>query len=320
MSSLRTRFLEAARCLVAPSVAAASEEASPTFQKPPSAAEAGYGWNLIVPKRLFDVPDRDFWESECRRLNFSERLTGDEILCRTLGRYRMIVNARDESLALNLIAEGFWEIWISCLIVRAVQPGMVCIDAGANIGYYTVMMAEQAGLTGKVIAAEPVPETFRYLTKNAQLNDFHRNIELLNVAFGAEAGTATLLMPKGEPKNASMFAYERCLDTSHLEKMEASVQPIDALNLPRVDFVKIDVEGAERLVWKGMQATIARSPDIQIVMEVNASRSADIDDFLQEIVAIFPLRMAGYDGNPAPLTIEQVKADPNDVMLYLSNV
>jgi FkbM family methyltransferase len=283
--------------------------------KPPATAEADFTHSLLTPKRMFHIRDRNHWESECRRMTMNARLSGDEILCRTLGRYKMIVNAGDKSLAPNLIADGYWEIWITALIARAVEPGMVCIDAGANIGYYTVLMAEHAGPLGKCISAEPVPETFSYLKKNALLN--FGNMELLNLAFGAERGTLTLFMPRGEPKNASV-SHVGELDQAHYERMDVQVQPIDDLDLPRLDFVKIDVEGAERLVWDGMQATIARSPDIQIVMEVNAQRTIGIEDWLQEISAIFPLCVVDYWGDPVSVTIEQIKADPHDVMLYLS--
>jgi FkbM family methyltransferase len=243
-------------------------------------------------------------------------MQGDDILCRALGRYKMIVYAGDHSLAPNLIADGFWEIWITAMIVKAVEPGMVCIDAGANIGYYTVIMADMASWAGKVIAAEPAPATFELLQKNARLND-EGHIELLNLAFGAEAGTASFFVPRSEPKNASFF--ERIdLAPAEVEVVDVRVMPIDALDLPRVDFVKIDVEGAERMVWNGMQQTIARSPDIQIVMEINAGRDTDIDSFLAEITALFPLRMVNYWGDPEPVTIAQIKSDPADVMLYLS--
>ena len=285
--------------------------------KPPTCAEAEYGWNLVLPKRLFSMADRGLWESECRRLAFNARLADDEVLCRALGRYKMIVDARDEGLAPNLIADGFWEIWITAFILRTVQPGMVCIDAGANIGYYTVMMAEQAKTTGRVIAAEPVPKTFHLLSKNTRMNDFMNNMEILNVAFGAEAGQTTLAVPRVDPKNASMFLNTVDVDPEHFDLIQATVTPIDDLDLPRVDFVKIDVEGAEPLVWKGMQQTIARSPDIQIVMEVNAQRMAD-DGLLDEIAALFPLRAIDHYGKAVPTTIEKIKADPHDVMLYLT--
>lgn len=284
--------------------------------KPPSTGFADYAHTLIMPKRLFGIQDRHFWESECRRLTMSSRLKGDDILCRALGRYKMVVYAGDHSLGPNLIADGFWEIWITAMIVKAIEPGMVCIDAGANIGYYTIIMADMASWAGKVIAAEPAPSTFEFLQKNKRLND-EGHIQLLNVAFGAEAGTASFFVPRDEPKNASFF--ERTdLAPADVETVETRVIPIDALDLPRVDFVKIDVEGAERMVWDGMQQTIARSPDIQIVMEINAARDPDIDGFLAEITALFPLRVVNYWGDPEPITADQIRSDPADVMLYLS--
>jgi FkbM family methyltransferase len=200
-------------------------------------------------------------------------------------------------------------------MINTVRPGMVCLDAGANIGYFTVLMAELAGPTGKVYAAEPIPETRRYLQQNIAINGFDATTTVIGDALGAESSQVNLFVPPGEPKNALILDAD---SYQGWEKHTVAVKPIDDLGLERVDFVKIDVEGAEYAVWRGMQKTLDRNPGITVMMEVNCARYPDIArDFLRQIEARFPLRSVDFTGRHVATTAEAVIAYPDDVTLYL---
>ena len=162
----------------------------------------------------------------------------DTVLCRSLARFKMFVSTRDEGLAPHIIGDGFWEMWITRAMVNAIGPGMVCIDAGANLGYFTVLMANLAGPDGKVVAIEPIPSTRKLLARNVAINGFGETVEIVGAALGAVAGETTLYMPPGEPKNATICDVQP--DPSW-QAFPVLVKPIDSLGLTRVDFVKIDV-------------------------------------------------------------------------------
>jgi len=78
------------------------------------------------------------------------------------------------------------------------------------------------------------------------------------------------------------------------------------------------VEGAEELVWHGMQGLIARSPGIRIVMEFNPGRCRAPAETLAGIAARFPLREVGFDARACPVTAEAVLSRAEDTLLYLS--
>jgi hypothetical protein len=86
----------------------------------------------------------------------------------------------------------------------------------------------------------------------------------------------------------------------------------------RADFLKIDVEGAEEAVWRGMQRLIARSPGIGIAMEFNPLRCRDPRGVLAEMAARFPLREITFAGIAVPCAAEEVLARREDTILYLS--
>ncbi len=63
---------------------------------------------------------------------------GDETaLCRVLGRYKMFVDTSDNSLSPHLMLDGYWEMWLTEALARAIRPGMTVVDVGANLGYFT---------------------------------------------------------------------------------------------------------------------------------------------------------------------------------------
>jgi FkbM family methyltransferase len=192
------------------------------------------------------------------------------------------------------------------------------LDAGANVGYYTILMADLTGPDGRVIAAEPNPATHRLLTRNIDHNGFTQRTTIRNAALGATSGPVRMVMPVGEPKNAHVSGVDPAsLDAREYASFDADATTVDDLDLPRLDFAKIDVEGAELEVWRGMQRTIERSPGIQVVMEVNCLRYADPIAFLDEIEARFPLMTIDGIGRPQPIDRDSVLNSVTDVMLYL---
>jgi hypothetical protein len=89
---------------------------------------------------------------------------------------------------------------------------------------------------------------------------------------------------------------------------------------PHVDFIKIDAEGAEEAIWPGMLRTLARSPDVTIIMEVNAVKYGDPARFIRGIVEQgFVLRYIDYDSEIKETTQEELVSNPSglDWMLYL---
>ena len=276
--------------------------------------------SLLELRTLFQSDNRIGWENACRRAAFNARLSGNDVLCRVLGRYTFVVDGSDVGLAPHLIADGFWEIWVTSFIARQLRSGMVCLDAGANIGYYTALLADLVGPEGRVIAAEPLPGNRRLLARNLHHNGFAPRVQLIDAALGEADGRAALLVPPGEPKNAFIgMVDESRIASGEFESCPINVTSIDALGIPRLDFVKIDVEASEEAVWAGMQETLERSPDIKIVMEVNCLRYSDAAGFINRIKDRFPLRAIDGGGNARVVTLDELLASSSDVMLALFN-
>jgi FkbM family methyltransferase len=243
-------------------------------------------------------------------------------LCRVLGRYKMYVDLRDTGFAPHVMLEGYWEYWITDFMWRNVKPGQVAVDVGANHGYYTLLLADLVGPGGKVHAFEPNPRLADLLGQSIVLNGFWNVAEARAAAVGDRAGgTAWLVVPVRDPKNAHLVASDGDVpvgrDTARCAVREVPLTTLDEAVPGHADFLKIDVEGAEEAVWRGMQGLIARSPGIAILMEFNPHRCRDPRGMLAEMAARFPLREVTFDGVATPCEPDEVLARREDTMLYL---
>ena len=173
------------------------------------------------------------------------------------------------------------------LLERRLRPGMVALDVGAHVGYYTRLLAERTGPAGQVIAFEPHPRTHETLRRNL---GHLSNVTTLQLAASAHSGSAQLydyLMMSASgslhydetlahQQRAQMGADDRAPRHDagfQMQRYQVRTAAIDdcleELGVKRVDLVKMDIEGAELDALRGMKRTIAASPGLMLVMEYN---------------------------------------------------
>jgi FkbM family methyltransferase len=142
------------------------------------------------------------------------------------------------------------------LYISILRKGDVVIDAGANVGYFTMLFSDLVGASGWVHAFEPVPGTFNLLSNNLRRFPYYRNVSVHCAALGDRDQRTKIFLPNGDYGQAAL-AYHR--DGSW---RDAQVAPIDiemmrldryAQQLNRIDLLKCDVEGAELLVLRGAE-------------------------------------------------------------------
>jgi FkbM family methyltransferase len=154
------------------------------------------------------------------------------------------------------------------LLHTLVSPADWVVDVGANVGHYTSRLSELVGDQGRVVAFEPVPETFELLAANVAMLRT-KNVTLINAAASDKACVAGMAIPK----------FRTGLDNNYmaqLSTMDSTLQvlclPVDSLCLPHpVCLVKIDAEGHELSVLKGMAALLQRDHPTLIVEDNSAA-------------------------------------------------
>jgi FkbM family methyltransferase len=162
----------------------------------------------------------------------------------------------------QFIYYNLWEPDVRNTLLSVLRPGMTFLDIGANVGYYTLLAAYAVGSTGTVHAFEANPQVFETLRGNVQRNGFKRT-SLNNVALTNVIGQVTFCIDELNPGSSSLSGK------GFVKAAQISVPGItldsytQSKHLNRVDVIKIDVEGAEILVFSGAKNTLMRfRPDI----------------------------------------------------------
>lgn len=150
----------------------------------------------------------------------------------------------------------------------------VVFDVGAFIGLFALFFARAVGEKGMVVAFEPNPELCNKIRENLLLNNLH-NFILLQLALGQKKGKEVLVFPSSIPGVGSIEKHERMriLQQKNVRTIEVEIDTVDNLietgKIPIPDFVKIDVQGAEFEVIKGMSNTI-KDHKPNLMLEVHA--------------------------------------------------
>ena len=170
-----------------------------------------------------------------------------------------------------------------------VQPGWTAIDVGANIGYFTLLMAKRVGPQGKVIAFEPLAENFRILQENIQLNN-HPNVFAENCAL--MSSNERVELRSATPGAITWVASVRVKQDSAVESESVEAISLDEYvakkGIAKVDFLKIDVEGAEEAVLDGASGVLERDKPV-LLIELH-----ELDRFKDKHPAILKLRGHNY--------------------------
>lgn len=158
----------------------------------------------------------------------------------------------------SLLEHGHWDPVISGLMRKALEPGMTFVDAGANIGYFSILAAGLVGPEGRVVAIEPDPTNLSILRANL---DRHRcsNVTVIPVAAWSEHTHLRLERPADEGAGVRVGGPQG--------GSEVSAAPLDDLVSRRVDYLKVDCELTDHVVVRGARRLLAENESMLVTVE-----------------------------------------------------
>lgn len=245
-------------------------------------------------------------EARIRALCASAYVGGDTAVCRVLGRYKLYVDTQDFGLSVHLMMDGYWEMWLTEVIARTVRPGMLAVDVGANLGYFSVLMADLVGGEGRVHAFEPNAALAARLRKSVTANGFGEMLTVHQTALGDVDGALFhLVIPENDPKNGFLTpageGSDAFPDVLAVRRLDSYPELLD------LDVIKIDADTAEPAIWRGMRGIFDRGRAMTIFLEFNNARYAAPRDFLAEITAEgFSLARIDLDSGIKSCTVEEI--------------
>jgi FkbM family methyltransferase len=162
---------------------------------------------------------------------------------------------QDRHVSRRLREAGIWEPYESSLLLSLLRPADVFVDAGANIGYFSVLAASVVGPQGSVFAFEPDPDNYRLLQANAELNGMADCITAVEAALSDTEGEGRLYLSTDNLGDHQVFTGDGPRSSVPI----ALLRGCDYLaeKTGRIDLVKIDTQGAEYHVVAGLMPLLS---------------------------------------------------------------
>lgn len=218
-----------------------------------------------------------------------------------------------------LSTTGYWESWITAWFTNNIKPGFVCLDIGANYGYYTRIMEKLSGPDGMVYAIEANPHLSDLIKKS--ILDYPINsgssVQVLSFAASDKNDKCILKIPKRYIGGSSIVYYTHELPSNipHEEwdeDLEVETKILDDVIGGHIDLIKMDIEGAEPLAWEGMQKVLDNT-DVVVVELGSYSPS----EFLDKIYNKYNVGKINSDGSESIMTRADLAKEDDLVMAVL---
>jgi FkbM family methyltransferase len=278
----------------------------------------GRGWRTFLGRLVRKVLPQ--FRLQMRLASLFGRSVKVSVMGKTLN-----MDLRDGVVSSTIFAEGVWEPEETSFLVKTLRPGMVFVDIGANIGYYTVIAAGLVGSAGKVFAFEPDPKNFALLQNNVAANHC-QNVFIDQKAIAGSSRRLFLYLSSGnfgdhrtyEPQGEIL--RERGKKRSAVAVEAVSLDDYLVGNRNRIDFVKMDIQGSEYDALVGMRKTLQHNSDITILTEFwpTGLKQAGVDPrvFLNEVRALGFMIYQLHKGRPQELTDADIlnRLSGNDYM------
>ena len=181
---------------------------------------------------------------------------------------KMFLNLKDP--AMRAYALGIYEYWKTLFFMDFIKPGMTVIDIGANKGYFSLLAAKILNGKGRILSFEPEPGNCFWIRKNIEANDY-KIIKLFQIALSDKEGKADLFLGKTEGAHSLNKSWQSL--RSEKRAITVETRKLDSIlkeeNINEVDFIKIDVEGAELEVLIGSQDYLKNKKNLVITMDIH---------------------------------------------------
>jgi FkbM family methyltransferase len=253
------------------------------LKRDPDPAGLAHYQKLVADGLSLDRLIRSFVNSDEYRLRQTDEATPTPV---DLGGYHVCIQRLDTDFGQGIFHSHKYEEHVRRAARETLHAGDVAVDVGANVGVLTFLAASIVGATGRVIAVEPNPDNLQLLYRGI----VHNGFDTVEVVPHAASNRRTVFSLTGGTSNTHLIRARAPVEGGFFVQ---SVVLDDALSdLPRLDFVKMDIEGHEPQALEGFSRLVGRHRPVLLV-EFNPRCLIDLQErdplaFLNQIFAFYP--------------------------------
>lgn len=228
--------------------------------------------------------------------------------------HQLYVDPLDTIVSRRLIESGHWEFWTTAAVLSLIRPGHHVVEVGANLGYYTVLMADRVGSTGSVLAMEANPRLSAMANDSLVLNGLDGHALVLNLAALDRRGSISFVT---SPTNAGAGHVAILAKAPFADAVTITVQAttLDDVVTENVNFIRLDAEGCEPQILRGAQEILKRNHDVIVCFEwslVQIESRTSAADFLKWMSELgFSFWLIERDARLVPITVTAIMNLPH---------
>lgn len=214
---------------------------------------------------------------------------------------------RNDEEGQYVLADPCYEPEVCRIIEQVVRPGMTCADVGANIGYITLLLAKCCSPWGKVYAFEAVPSNADQARENISINGLSHRVVVENFAVSDKSASGVLLY-----EGDSTFEFSLLPRSRHTGGIEVSTIALDDYfgEESALDFVKVDIEGAEEKAVNGMRNILSNQRPT-LLIEIHDERGCSaVEHLIASRYSVFDLEGRPVGRQAKSASISHVLAVP----------
>jgi len=191
---------------------------------------------------------------------------------------KLYVDSSEKSITPHLITDSQWEPNITKFITSVLKPGMNVVEIGANIGYYSTIIAAKIGPQGHLWSFEPNSEVYKLLKLNLEINGYSDRSSSIHGAVSDSSGMAQFTALEDHKVSSSLMCEEdlNSIEARKYENESRSFEFVNTYHLDnpalgfngaQIDLLKMDAEGFEWKIFEGAQEFLSRNPKLQMIVE-----------------------------------------------------
>lgn len=229
------------------------------------------------------------------------------VVVRNVQGSRMKLDLSDEGISRELYLTGVHEPDSTPQFRDEIKPGMVLLEIGANIGYYTLIALKRLGPNGSILALEPSPVNLHALSENLRLNDADGRVKVIPHAAGSKPGVLPFYMMPRRNQSTFIMSDEYNVPETVIDVELLTIDDLLKEESVKVDYFRMDVEGYEAEVVEGMVETLTRDDGpfgafIEIHPSVLKKSGSSGSSFVARMEELgYQIKIAHYNGWSEPV-------------------